>query len=802
MTNSFRPQAAPVDTFVEPVSVAPPTDLDVLARALKAVNPGIEAFLDNKMDEAIEDEQQKGIEIAYDELLDDGSLKKVANKIKKKDGEEAARQLIGGSIFSQKAYERTKAKLAGQNLSRNINNNYSSKTFKVIENGQEFERPIHHFSASSPEFQSFLQESLNDENLLQGISTKYRNEIFQPYQLNAIEKITNDHAKAHNEYNFEKTKRQLTPVLFESVSSYNEGNENEALNDIENWLQLNVNLGTFSFNQKSKINETLIESGKSVAALIYSETGDINKSLKAIEMLGQIKIGPKTKQTDGSYQQQILKSNPNFGTKMLDLSSKLLEAKKKDDERKNDERKAAEEFTIKEMVLKYGKKSTEEGKDMLERLVEIFPHRKEFLLKKIELAEADRTPAFKELAGAVISGEYDNNPSLFYRDLAQIKTDIGEATFTDEDEKNYGIAFDAMERRRKGDYASFNSDVRGVLQRLAAESGADDPANLGWQSDKLESDEAKEFRKIQRMLPRIFKDYLQFTPDPNDPTRTLNRTQLEYETELRRLEDFYIDKIEKDRAKRNKAQEAKGPITITPNKPGETTNKGKKEGEEEKGFFGKLFSSVTPGGTSPATAGDLKDKSTSYTVEAGDTLSALANQFKTSVKEIMDANNITDEDFINIGQKLLMPINTIGDALVPESDLQNPSVLDEIDITEPFEYNSLYRLAQEVGFTPEQARIMAAISLAESSGRAAIDTVKSGLDPKKKNEFSLGLWQINMDKIYEAQRLKDFGIKDKQELYNPAVNARAAKILFDQQGYGAWTKYLNGEYKKFLPKTN
>ena len=59
-----------------------------------------------------------------------------------------------------------------------------------------------------------------------------------------------------------------------------------------------------------------------------------------------------------------------------------------------------------------------------------------------------------------------------------------------------------------------------------------------------------------------------------------------------------------------------------------------------------------------------------------------------------------------------------------------------------------------------------------------------------------------MDKIYEAQRLKDFGIKDKQELYNPAVNARAAKILFDQQGYGAWTKYLNGEYKKFLPKTN
>ena len=78
----------------------------------------------------------------------------------------------------------------------------------------------------------------------------------------------------------------------------------------------------------------------------------------------------------------------------------------------------------------------------------------------------------------------------------------------------------------------------------------------------------------------------------------------------------------------------------------------------------------------------------------------------------------------------------------------------------------------------------------------------SQLDPEKKNEFSLGLWQINMEERYEAQRLKDFRIKDKQELYNPAVNARAAKILYEQQGFGAWTKYLNGEYKKFLPKTN
>ena len=191
-----------------------------------------------------------------------------------------------------------------------------------------------------------------------------------------------------------------------------------------------------------------------------------------------------------------------------------------------------------------------------------------------------------------------------------------------------------------------------------------------------------------------------------------------------------------------------------------------------------------------------------YEVEQGDTLTTLAEQFSTTVKEIMDANNLTDADFLQIGQKLMMPINTIGDALVPESDLKNPSVLDEINITEPFKYDHLYRLAQEVGFTPEQARIMAAIALAESGGDAQIDTVKSGLDPEKKNEFSLGLWQLNVVEDYQAERFPLFNIKKAQELYNPLTNARAAKIMFDRQGYEAWGAYTDGSYKKFLPKTN
>ena len=103
MTNSykFQPQARPVDTFVSPSTVAPTTDLDRLTRALQIVNPAINQYLNSKMDEAIEEEQQEGAELAIEESVK--GFKNITKSVRKKDGDDAARQLIGGSIFAQKA---------------------------------------------------------------------------------------------------------------------------------------------------------------------------------------------------------------------------------------------------------------------------------------------------------------------------------------------------------------------------------------------------------------------------------------------------------------------------------------------------------------------------------------------------------------------------------------------------------------------------------------------------------------------------------------------------------------------------
>lgn len=99
--------------------------------------------------------------------------------------------------------------------------------------------------------------------------------------------------------------------------------------------------------------------------------------------------------------------------------------------------------------------------------------------------------------------------------------------------------------------------------------------------------------------------------------------------------------------------------------------------------------------------------------------------------------------------------------------------------------------AKQAGFTGEDIKIAVAVALAESGG-----------NPRSHNatppDDSYGLWQINMLGDLGPSRRKDFGIKTNEELYDPAVNARAAYIVWKRSGWGAWTTYTHGKYKAFL----
>ena len=106
----------------------------------------------------------------------------------------------------------------------------------------------------------------------------------------------------------------------------------------------------------------------------------------------------------------------------------------------------------------------------------------------------------------------------------------------------------------------------------------------------------------------------------------------------------------------------------------------------------------------------------------------------------------------------------------------------------------LVSLAQSAGFKGKDAATMAAIAMAESGG------VSSKLNNNRRTgDLSYGLWQINMIDELGPERRKQFGISSNEQLFDPATNANAAKIVKERSGFSAWSVYKSGIYKQYLP---
>jgi hypothetical protein len=106
------------------------------------------------------------------------------------------------------------------------------------------------------------------------------------------------------------------------------------------------------------------------------------------------------------------------------------------------------------------------------------------------------------------------------------------------------------------------------------------------------------------------------------------------------------------------------------------------------------------------------------------------------------------------------------------------------------------KFAEQAGFSPENAKIMAAIAMGESGGRLKIDTVQSGLDPNMKNEFSVGATQINVQA--HGDKLAKLGYTA-DDLRDPVKNFQVAKMVYDEMGsFSPWSVYKSGDYKQYL----
>lgn len=68
-----------------------------------------------------------------------------------------------------------------------------------------------------------------------------------------------------------------------------------------------------------------------------------------------------------------------------------------------------------------------------------------------------------------------------------------------------------------------------------------------------------------------------------------------------------------------------------------------------------IFVIVTPTPGTPASGATKSARTNRYVVQAGDSLSDIAEQFGLTLKELQDANNIENPDSIYVGQILKIP---------------------------------------------------------------------------------------------------------------------------------------------------
>ena len=690
-STAFRSSARPVDTFVAPPSVQPKTDLEELAEALESINPAIQTFLGSRIKKEIEKEEAEGTEQAIEDAA--SNFKDISKGVNKTDGEDAARQLIGGSIFADRAYQKTKAEILGNNLASTLSNSYATTQIDG--------KSLNTYSLNSEQFQTWLSgERSKVVDQLNDINPTYVNKYFLPKLADATATVTSSHIKQHQEYNLEKLKNLAVPLVKGLIVSDDETD----LELISNFEESMNNLGLVT-KDRSDLNKTivniLIDQAEAVG---LSGNGDIEGAEDILDIALQFPYG-----VDGKLN---LTAHPDYQNKVNSLKKSINNyiyeyEKRKDVEQKRKQR----EETIQEL-----KRFADTGNArVLTNLMKKYP----LDANKISIAgvalDGTTLERSAQLETNIIIGRYESVQDAglaalqWYQDPSTPKTVQNRNRLTQ--------LLDTAESVERGDYTEINKGLTELLGQLKGEFSGNEfiISNTGQLNDNGSRNVTDFYNKAKLEL---------YQYRLSEEGR--NATTLDIINKIEEVKSKYIEQ----------ARKLTG-VTIE-------SGKEKKKEDDLSDIQGDANSDVEAGAFTPSTPEDE------------------ARERRLDLEEDLD------------------------------------EILKGVDKTKKIPQPKINEMLLAVGFTREQAKIMAAVAMAESAGDPMIDTVKSGLDPEKKNEFSIGLFQLNMIDAFLEERLKLFGIKSTDELYNPIVNVIAAKRLYDQQGFGAWSAYNNNSYKKFL----
>ena len=624
-STAFQSSARPVDTFVAPPSVQPKTGIEQLAEALQSINPALQSFIGSRIEKAVEKEEAEGTELAIEQAAT--NFKSISKSVKKTDGEDAARQLIGGSIFADRAYQRTKAEILGNNLASTLSNSYATT--------QVDGRSLNAFSLQSPQFQTWLEgERSRVVDQLSDINPTYVNKYFLPKLAEATSTVTSSHIKQHQEFNLEKLKNLAVPLVKGLIVSDDETD----LQLITNFEQSMNDLGLVT-KDRSDLNKTivgvLIDQAEAIG---LSGNGDIEGAEDILDIALQFPYGVEGKLN--------LTAHPDYQSKVNDLKKSINNyiyeyEKRKDVEQKRKQR----EDTINEL-----KRFAETGNSrVLTNLMKKYPLDANKISTAGVALDGNTLERSAELETNMISGKFESSKDAslaalqWYQDSRTPKTVQNRNRLTQ--------LLDTAESVERGDYTEINKGLTELLGQLKGEfSGSSFIISDTGQLNDNGS------RKVTDLYNKAKLELYQFRL--SEAGRDATPLQL-------------IEKIEAIKGKYiEEARKLNPGMTVESGKDDE----GKGQNIDDLEGDASFVSEATEEEARQIIEREDAAQANAYIVQAGDTLTSIAESLGTTVRDIMETNNITNADLIQIGQELNMPTDDVTTPVITNNSKQQAIV--------------------------------------------------------------------------------------------------------------------------------
>ena len=754
-STAFQGSARPVDTFVAPPSVQPKTDIEQLAEALQSINPAIQSFIGSRIEKAVKDERKKGARIAIEESK--SGFKDIVKIVRNQDGNDSARQLVGGSIFANDEYDKVKSELLGDTYANRIEALYQSKKYKTTTlDGKEIEVPLSHFSLDSPQAQDFLSEASGiAADITTNIKEDYVLEYFFPKQSKVIEKLVADHVKNHNEYKFNSLSKQSYSIMTSAYTQWKDGDKESAINKINQFVDGKVLLG-ITQDKQAKFFDQLLEYTKSLRAEAFNIDG-YQGSLGVLEMMRGIKYGPNGK--------SIFETHPQFGNEMHKQTIDHIKDEQKLEEVLKKKKQEENEQILSQMIEDLGFDNRNINR-ILDFAVKVGVDR-DYVLQKVEIFQPQRIQVLKDLSFDLTEGQYLGQPAAASQDLLRLLNSLG-PNFTKSETAIIKTIRGQIEDGRQGQISGSKAQVDQIILRARKTMSTYDELT-GLLAAVKGKDVTGAMLNFEREFKKDFETWLRYTDENGDGTfEVRTRKQIfDYlnESEIELIEN--INAYKQDIGSSMRGTDIRGRDDDDPQafnegtliERGGPTPKASAESSEntgESGFSGDPYNKFRGGRRGDGPGGGMMnedaEETNSYTVKKGDTLFSLSRQFNTTVDQLKELNNINNENIIKEGQELKIK----QDDAEPELNFSNDTRV-----------QSIVKSAKELGISPID---LAAVIAQESSFRPSVVSVDKATGNKYTGLIQFGPYEIAKYNIkpnmtFEEQMvavtsfLKDRGVK-------------------------------------------